>query len=340
MALQSSGAISLSDIAAEFGGSTPHSISEYYGVASGVPSSGTIDFADFYGTSSYIRPSVFYVTVVGGGGGGGSGNSSTHTGNGGGAGGYMENGTVNLSGAVTLTCTVGGGGARSVVGTKSEVTWSGTNAVHTGGMITNTAGLITSNIGGGAGKGPTASYGNGGGGYATSASGYMGANSYYDLWNGGNAAAGGFGGGGGGYLNRGQNADPFQGWAGRGGNGASLQPGSIIVKTGGGGGSAWQTGGAGGSANANGGHGAYQGSSLVYATAGAANRGAGGGGGSYKSANSWWSNGNGASGGSGIIIIQYAVSASPAQATSGSPTVSTDSSWRYYVFNSSGTITL
>ena len=48
MALQSSGAISLSQIAAEFGGSTPHSLSEYYGAAAGVPSSGAIDFADFY----------------------------------------------------------------------------------------------------------------------------------------------------------------------------------------------------------------------------------------------------------------------------------------------------
>jgi len=52
MTLQSSGAISLSDIAAEFGGSTPHSLSEYYGVDTGVPSSGTISFSDFYGTSN------------------------------------------------------------------------------------------------------------------------------------------------------------------------------------------------------------------------------------------------------------------------------------------------
>ena len=51
MTLQSSGAISLLNIATEFGGSTPHSISEYYGVASGVPSSGEISFDDFYGTS-------------------------------------------------------------------------------------------------------------------------------------------------------------------------------------------------------------------------------------------------------------------------------------------------
>ena len=54
MALQSSGAISLLDIATEFGGSTPHSISEYYGAASGVPSSGEISFDDFYGTSNVI----------------------------------------------------------------------------------------------------------------------------------------------------------------------------------------------------------------------------------------------------------------------------------------------
>ena len=54
MALQSSGAISLNDIATEFGGSTPHSISEYYGVATGVPSSGEISFDDFYGTSNAV----------------------------------------------------------------------------------------------------------------------------------------------------------------------------------------------------------------------------------------------------------------------------------------------
>jgi len=56
MALQSSGSISLSEIAAEFGGSTPHSLSEYYAAASGVPSSGALDFSDFYGTSSSSGP--------------------------------------------------------------------------------------------------------------------------------------------------------------------------------------------------------------------------------------------------------------------------------------------
>ena len=53
MALQSSGAISLSDIQTEFGGSNPISISEYYG-SDTVPSSGAIDFSDFYGTSDGV----------------------------------------------------------------------------------------------------------------------------------------------------------------------------------------------------------------------------------------------------------------------------------------------
>ncbi len=61
MALQSSGAISLNDIAGEFGGSTPHSINEYYRGGSlvannsntaSIPTSGTIQVDDFYGTSS------------------------------------------------------------------------------------------------------------------------------------------------------------------------------------------------------------------------------------------------------------------------------------------------
>tara|TARA_B100000212_G_scaffold134203_1_gene100877 strand:- start:1019 stop:1552 length:534 start_codon:yes stop_codon:yes gene_type:complete len=51
MALQSSGAISLQDIQNEFGGSHPISLSEYYGVASGIPSSGQISISQFYGKS-------------------------------------------------------------------------------------------------------------------------------------------------------------------------------------------------------------------------------------------------------------------------------------------------
>ena len=55
MALQSSGPISLSQIQGEFGGSAPTSLSEYYGAAGGVPSSGLISCSDFYGTSD-LKP--------------------------------------------------------------------------------------------------------------------------------------------------------------------------------------------------------------------------------------------------------------------------------------------
>ena len=58
-ALAASGALSLGtsagtdrSISAEFGGTTPHALSEYYGADTGVPSSGAIDFSDFHGTSS------------------------------------------------------------------------------------------------------------------------------------------------------------------------------------------------------------------------------------------------------------------------------------------------
>lgn len=52
MVLQTSGAISLADIQAEFGGSNPISLNEYYSSSSGIPASGSIDLGDFYGASS------------------------------------------------------------------------------------------------------------------------------------------------------------------------------------------------------------------------------------------------------------------------------------------------
>jgi len=52
MPIQNSGSISLLDIANEFGGSAPHSLSEYYGAASGIPASGSIQLDDFYGASA------------------------------------------------------------------------------------------------------------------------------------------------------------------------------------------------------------------------------------------------------------------------------------------------
>jgi hypothetical protein len=63
MPLPLSGPLSLSQIAAEFGGATPHSLSEYYaggpyvnsgsaGINGPIPSSGEIKISDFYGASN------------------------------------------------------------------------------------------------------------------------------------------------------------------------------------------------------------------------------------------------------------------------------------------------
>ena len=65
MALPSSGALSLSDIQTEFGGSSPISLNEYYaggtyvpagtsGTYGAVPSSGAISIRNFYGTSKAV----------------------------------------------------------------------------------------------------------------------------------------------------------------------------------------------------------------------------------------------------------------------------------------------
>ena len=51
MTLQASGAIKLSEIQTEFGGTNPIAISEYYG-SDTVPASGVISMSDFYGTSA------------------------------------------------------------------------------------------------------------------------------------------------------------------------------------------------------------------------------------------------------------------------------------------------
>ena len=66
MAVTSSGLIRLSgDIVAEFGGSAPHALSEYYRgaglVTSGntnVPTSGSVSFSDFYGTTATINRDI------------------------------------------------------------------------------------------------------------------------------------------------------------------------------------------------------------------------------------------------------------------------------------------
>jgi len=62
MPLPTSGPLSLLDIQGEFGGSAPTSLSEYYGVASGIPASGQISINDFYGASAEVS----WINLLGG----------------------------------------------------------------------------------------------------------------------------------------------------------------------------------------------------------------------------------------------------------------------------------
>ena len=62
MALQTSGPISLLNVQNEFGGSNPIGMNEYYGAASGVPTSGTIGLNAFYGKSSVVQYYSIYAT--------------------------------------------------------------------------------------------------------------------------------------------------------------------------------------------------------------------------------------------------------------------------------------
>lgn len=153
MALQTSGKISLIDIQGEFGGSAPHTLKEYYGAASGIPTSGTISIKDFYGASDVVTVTVL---LVAGGGGGGSGQDGRPAG-GGGAGGVLY-GTMNIApGTYSFTIGAAGAGAPNT----NSVGANGGNTVFNGATA----------IGGGGGasardyySGPGASDGGSGGG--------------------------------------------------------------------------------------------------------------------------------------------------------------------------------
>ena len=145
MAIKSSGSLAISEIVTEFGGSTPHSLSEYYAgaglVASGtqdtdgnaVPASGAIKISDFYTCSKFVAQSFSSLTssttstvpdganavhiefaVAGGGGGcGGADYDSVggeSAGAGGGSGAYVSDKVFTVVAGETLTFTVGAAG--------------------------------------------------------------------------------------------------------------------------------------------------------------------------------------------------------------------------------------
>lgn len=115
MALQTSGAISMSNIQSEFGGGNPISINNYYrggarvpnsSVNSSIPTSGTISLSNFYGGASATADNTFNFTMGLGSTGGkyamnvyGASNSASYLGN-------ISNGAVttnNLAVSETIT---------------------------------------------------------------------------------------------------------------------------------------------------------------------------------------------------------------------------------------------
>ena len=117
MAVKSSGSLSLNtDIAGEFGGSTPHSLSEYKRGGSLVPNvtannsipttNSNIQFSDFYGAVDVVP--VIY-EIIGGGGEGAGG--YTGTGNGA-AGGTSSIASISGTSFTTVTAAGGAGGTQ------------------------------------------------------------------------------------------------------------------------------------------------------------------------------------------------------------------------------------
>ena len=121
MAVPSSGAVSIQDLVDEFGGSTPHSISEYYRGGSlvpdvsannSVPTSGEIALTDFYGAvnAAFIEASGGSEST--------SGDYKIHTFNGNGT--FTVNSVGNSAGSNTVEYLViaggGGGGYRQNAG--------------------------------------------------------------------------------------------------------------------------------------------------------------------------------------------------------------------------------
>jgi len=145
MAIASSGALAISDLSTEFGGSGARSLSDYYAGAglvassltdtsgNAVPSSGTIKFSDFYTCTKFVAGSFTTLTsgttatvpaganaihiqfAVGGGGGGCGGadydsQAGESAGAGGGSGAYISDKVFTVAAGETITFGVGAAG--------------------------------------------------------------------------------------------------------------------------------------------------------------------------------------------------------------------------------------
>ena len=188
MSLPGSGALSLSQIQTEFGGSNPVSLTEYYAGGANVPSgtgdiptSGAISVTEFYGTSDIITVAW---SITGGGAGGTAGfvpgsYQSASGGNGGGAGGLATGTQGGFSKGDTISFVIGGGGAGGsgnggsgsngtgssfTSGISRSVSGGSNNGGAQGSSQSSTNSGVQLNGGGGAGGSSGGSGGNGGSG--------------------------------------------------------------------------------------------------------------------------------------------------------------------------------
>jgi hypothetical protein len=254
-----------------------------------------------------ITPTVEYLVVAGGGGGG------RYYSGGGGAGGYRTATDFSVSSGVSITVTVGAGGAAQA--SSSGFGTVGSDSVFS--TITSAGGGYGAGSSGGGVAGGAGGSGGGAGGTGVASG---GAATPSGQGNAGGSTSGNGGAGGGGASAAG--ATKTDGGNGGAGSTSSIS-GSSIVYAGGGGGSPDGAGGSGG--------GGAGGNDSAAATSGTANTGGGGGGGSSPQA--------AGTGGSGIVIIRYADSYIAATSTTGSPTITVAGGYRIYKWTSSGSIT-
>ena len=260
-----------------------------------------------------------YLVVAGGGAGG------AYYGGGGGAGGLLTSTLSNFAKGVTLTATVGAGGASVIINSGAGVKGNnGVNSSLAGSGFTT----VTAAGGGGAGANSTLAGNSGGSGGGGSPPGSGGSGTVGQGNNGGTAVSaapdyGAAGGGGAGAV--GGSADNT---AGSGGVGVSNSiTGSAVFYAGGGGGSSEET--ASGGAGGNGGGGASGDGGGQAATAGTDNTGGGGGGSNQAQASG--------AGGKGVVILSVP-DASYSGTVTGSPTVTTGVSGKTIIkFTGTGT---
>ena len=167
MALQATGEISFSDLQAEFGGSNPISLSEYYRGGlytsdnnASVPTSGAIQMDDFYGTVKGIY--VTYELIGAGGGGGGGLTTNTNFASAGSAGGNSTITYTAAGGSSTVITSNGGAGGAAA----AQTGWGqGENSYYGSG---GAGGANSDSNNETSGSSPSAtSYGAGGGGGGT-----------------------------------------------------------------------------------------------------------------------------------------------------------------------------